>query len=232
MESIPASIAGSIPSYFTCVMGSEIIAGRKDEMETHSCGRPWKPGESFCSYCGGERPAAKVVAKESRPPLSRIRSVVVLAGGLTLIVSGLLRGLQEATNLWSLRSLGAAGTSDAAQSVPAAIRHFATLTTATGCAIALLGLLAIFARKIFRMALMLSATSLSFLLGIFQVFAYVSARHRDVRLNEIARNICDYCSAPYPHAVSHIYLAVSCLMLAILLVSGSEALSARHRVTI
>jgi hypothetical protein len=84
----------------------------------------------------------------------------------------------------------------------------------------------------FRMALMLSATSLTLLLGIFQAFAYVSARHRDVRLNGIARNICDYCSEPYPHAVSQIYLAVSCLMLAIVVVSGSEALSARHQVTV
>ena len=171
------------------------------------------------------------MVKESRTPLSRIRASFVLVAGLALIASGLLKGLQEATNTWLLRSLGAAGATDAAQSVPAAIRHFATLTTATGCAIALLGLISIFASKIIRVAVMLSAMSLILLLGIFQVFAYVAARHRDIRLNEIARNICDYCTAPYPHAVSQIYVAVSCLMVAIAVVAGSEALSARRRVT-
>lgn len=212
-------------------MRREKIADRNNEMEIHSCGRPWKPDESFCTNCGGERPAETVVVKESRTPLSRIRTSFVLVAGLALIASGLLKGLQEATNTWLLRSLGAAGATDAAQSVPAAIRHFATLTTATGCAIALLGLISIFASKIIRVAVMLSAMSLILLLGIFQVFAYVAARHRDIRLNEIARNICDYCTAPYPHAVSQIYVAVSCLMVAIAVVAGSEALSARRRVT-
>ena len=193
------------------------------------CGRSFRSSEIFCTSCGAARNLAAATPKSPASRFSRLRISIILIGGLALMASSLVSGVQQATSHWRLRSLGVASLH--AQS-PVDVSHFASLLPVAGFAIALLALCGMLAKKLFRNALMKAIAAVLLTVTGFQIAGYIAGAARNHTQNALAWRACDYCSPPYPSTVASSYLVVSALILTMATLAIFEARQANRRVGI